>query len=117
MAEPDPTHPDPFDYRWFTVRGTLKVGDRKIMLAEGAHADDLLAGKAGKADIAERVRKHFATLYDDPAATWENLVVDELPPEKGFFDMKFPFDPPVPGDDRRSIAEVDFGDPPEEDGG
>ena len=72
---------DPFAYRWFTVRGTLVANGREIRVGEGAHADDLPKGEAGKEEIAERVRKHYAARYDDAAAHWRDLDVYEVPLE------------------------------------
>ena len=80
------------------------------MLATGAHADDLPEGEAGKTKIVERVRKRYGALYDDLEASWDNLHVFEIPPENGYFAVKFPFDPPRPNDPRRTSFEVDLGD-------
>lgn len=101
--------PDPFHYRWFSVSGILIAAGQKIMIAQGAHADDLAEGEAGKAEMAERVRQHYAELYNDPEARWEDLMISETPPEDGYFDIRFPFEPPKAEDDRRSIFEVDLG--------
>jgi hypothetical protein len=74
-------HPDPFDYRWFAVFGTLNVAGKQVYINHGAHADELPEGDAGKQEIAERLRKHYAELYEDPGAAWAELTVEELPPE------------------------------------
>ena len=110
MREATKPSTDPFAYRWFTVRGSLVAGEKRVMIAEGAHADDLPERAAGKTDIAERVRKHYAALYGDPEAAWETLDITEIPPENGFFDVTFPFDSPGPNDTRRASSEVDLGD-------
>ena len=110
MREATKPSTDPFAYRWFTVRGSLVAGGKRVMIATGAHADDLPEGEAAKTDIAERVRKHYAALYGDPKAAWDTLDVAEVPPENGFFDVRLPFEPLEPNDTRRASFEVDLGD-------
>lgn len=88
---------DPFEYRWVTLIGVLKTQTEDVRIAEGMHANDLPPGEAGKDETIERVRKHYAYLYKDPEALWVEVQVFEQPPENGFFDLRFPFDPPELG--------------------
>ena len=73
-----------------SVTGQLELTDgRTLWIVEGAHADNLPTDlDAAKADIAERVRRHCAEMYDDPDAVWRELRVleadgisiDDVPP-------------------------------------
>ena len=65
--------------QFWSVFGQMQLADGRVLtVIEGAHADDLPADvDAAKVDSAERVRTHFAELYDDPAARWLELRVIE----------------------------------------
>jgi len=70
---------DPQAYRWFLVSGQLVADGRTIPILTGAHAADLPAGDAGRAEVAERMRRTVAAGSGDPTARWQDLQVIELP--------------------------------------
>ena len=70
---------DPQAYRWFLVSGQLVADGRTIPILTGAHAADLPAGDAGRAEVAERMRRTVAADSGDPTARWQDLQVIELP--------------------------------------
>ena len=66
--------PNLADQRRFTVLGLIACADgQKIMVGEGAHADDLPAGEDGIQEMADRICKHYGEMYGDPTATWRLL--------------------------------------------
>ena len=70
---------DPQAYRWFLVSGQLVADGRTIPILTGAHAADLPAGDAGRAEVAERMRRTVAAGSGDPTARWQDLQLIELP--------------------------------------
>ena len=66
-------------FRWFLVSGQLVADGRTIPILTGAHAADLPAGDAGRAEVAERMRRTVAADSGDPTARWQDLQVIELP--------------------------------------
>ena len=66
-------------FRWFLVSGQLVADGRTIPILTGAHAADLPAGDAGRAEVAERMRRTVAAGSGDPTARWQDLQLIELP--------------------------------------
>jgi hypothetical protein len=80
-------HIDPTAYRHFIVRGILLIHGKPLDLFQACHADDLPAGEEGKTVLAERVRKHHATVEGDPAASWQSVEVQEFDPPSEMYEV------------------------------
>ena len=74
LSEPDP------NIRLFNISGKLALSGQTLRVSRTFHADDLLEGEAGKAELAERVRRRYAEEYG--AAMWLELKVTEHATEK-----------------------------------
>lgn len=76
---------NPADERHFLVRGTLLVGGQEWRIFLPGHADDLLPGADGHAQLAERIRAHEGARRGDPDARWLHIeVVEHEPPDQLF---------------------------------
>ena len=63
------------------IDGVLQIGDETFHVVHSAHAEDLPEGEAGRTEIAERIRQHYANIHnvDRLQAHWLKLSVDEIP--------------------------------------
>jgi hypothetical protein len=78
---------DSTQYRHFIVRGVLRIHGKDVELFQPCHADDLPAGEDGQTELAERVRKHHATVEGDPAASWQEVEVQEFDPPSEMYEV------------------------------